>query len=411
MKLHFTFRPNASTTILHEPADILFNLASFCSSDGCSATEAISQLEVACQYLHPNDSFVFTYDALNDDIISSLDILQSERIAIYENLNTLLTRCISFCAGRKQEKVTWTPNQFGHAAFDGTPSLLVRWGIVELRVLDNFLHAPNQCFSALRSVSENLSDEQAMYFPNRAHWLSSEDFEFNLKALMTNAGFYAGNSFRHTKEALVEWAYHYLHGVSDGILFPVPGGYPFFFGTKQTIYNWTKARPNYLNFPTPESFYISLSEKSILLVTPFAEQIQSAFSENKTFQLYKDLAIPNFRIKTIKAPISTYPNRPGSSWLESFRQLTAQIDYAFKQERFDLFFAAAGCYGIPLCHYAFKTFGCMSIYYGNHINTLFGILQRCSDDFMKSSRIEENWVHSDLSKFANVDRIDDGRYI
>ena len=152
--------------------------------------------------------------------------------------------------------------------------------------------------------------------------------------------------------------------------------------------------------------------KKILFVTPFAEEINNIYQNKKIFNLYKNIDIPNFIIETIQSPMSIYPNRDNDNWSETLFDMKIMLDKHIKSNCPDIFIASCECYGLPLCGYVREKYNINTLYYGYYINTLFGVLQQCSIDFMSAERINENWIQSQLGeKYPTIKNVDNGRYI
>jgi hypothetical protein len=150
----------------------------------------------------------------------------------------------------------------------------------------------------------------------------------------------------------------------------------------------------------------------VLLVTPFAAEIQQLYESGKIWKLWTDLEIPKFNLEVIQAPMSIFPNRPNSSWIESFRALQETIQLSFSRNEHSLFFASAGGYGLPICNFVYETYDVASVYTGNYINYLFGVRQNTTEDVFHSEKRDiANWATSSLGSIPGLARVDDGRYV
>lgn len=122
--------------------------------------------------------------------------------------------------------------------------------------------------------------------------------------------------------------------------------------------------------------------------------------------------LPRFELITIDAPLSLYPSRPYDGWGDAHNAICKRIDEIIIKNKIDFFIASAGSYGLPLCNYVRKNHSIRTLYFGNHLNTLFGILQQCSTNFMDGYRQDNFWVKGDLSeRCPQITEIDNGRYI
>jgi hypothetical protein len=360
--------------------------------------------------LSSEDIIVDSYELLNLDIRETLN----RRIEIgndqYAQINSLITVFIRHFLNKSFKKQTFISPPIGEVT-RWEPKLYGRYGNVELRVIENLLLDKNRLFEEYSNIAGNISDEVYIYrSATRKHWLSTSDANFNLRQLMTNAGFYFSMNLKN--ECLSFWLEEYLASIADSsYLFPYPGCYPNFFIAQAYLFKQQGKLKKYIGFPKTVDFYQTLAGQEVLFLTPFYAEINNLYQTRKLFNLYSDISIPEYSLTTLPAYISTYPNRPHDSWLQTFRSMTDEIDRLFTKQSFTLFFASCGCYGMPLCRYVFKRYGCTSVYYGNHINTLFGIRQACSEDFMAGRRLTENWARGNLDKFKNVSKIDSGRYV
>ena len=71
-----------------------------------------------------------------------------------------------------------------------------------------------------------------------------------------------------------------------------------------------------------------------------------------------------------------------------------------------------GAIPIALSSYARQAHSLPTLYIGNYVNTLFGILQQCLRAFMTDAFNESNWIVANLSAdFSEIAAIDNGRYV
>lgn len=387
----------------------VFNLAIIMDQNDVNNVKTL--IEVLDSFILPTDIVIVSYEILNQGIRDAL--LRGKQFTYddYQLIIKLATQYILHFRSHQNKEEYYPPRiDIKHSNRNKWPKgLFGRYGNVELRVIDNWISSYKDLHEIERKVCASLDSEKYMYSEaKREHWLSSSDIEFNIRKLMTNAGFYSAQEDDGSLEA---WCTAYYNALKNSTtLFPYPNCYPNFFIIQDKLFSEQKF-VRYDSFPAANKFYEMLAEENILFVTPFASLINESYTSGRIFNLYKDINIPQFEILALPAYVSTYPNRPHNSWLETFEYLKEQIDNAFKQKTFTLFFASAGCYGMPLADYVYSTYGCPCVYFGNQINTMFGIRQACSDNFMKSQRITENWLDSDLGSILNVDRIDGGRYV
>lgn len=388
------------------------NLAPFVHTvdDGSASEQFDGMLSALRARLATSDSLVTSNEPLATDLRAALRrkvVLSNDE---YARVNTLITLYIRKFHGDAQPKVAWIRCPGSHPDAWEPNTLYGRYGNVELRVLENWLQDREGLLVEYRKVMEQHSDEDYMYCDQASrHWLSSDDKNYNLRKLMTNAGFYPG--LVDGEEDLNCWAEEFLAALAASkSLFSYPMAYPFYFATQGHLFAKCGVIADYIKFPQPEAFYAMLAEHDVLFVTPFAAEVGENFATGQLFQLYTDIVMPTFSLRTLKSHVSTYPNRPHGSWRETYQSLIDDIDKAYRERPFSLFFAASGCYGMPLCRYVYKRYGCASVYYGNHLNTLFGVRMACNEDFLTGRRNLQYWAHSRLGEVKNMNRIDGGRY-
>lgn len=301
------------------------------------------------------------------------------------------------------------PKGFEMARFE-LKGLYVRPGIVELRALQSFLTKPDEARSALTEIVNRLADEDFLYAPPRVPMWHSGDVSFNIRRLMTHAGFYTGEQLAW--EHFSAWCAGYQAALSEGSLLLHGKAFWYSLGVLALLHQQTGVLPPYRSTPPNRRFYPALAGRRLLFVTSFHEAIRHLVASQKLRHLYHDIAMPDFVLETLPAFISTYPNRPHGHYRETFQCLVEQVERHISRSGTDLFMASCGCYGLPLCHYVYRHLGISAVYLGNSTNTLFGILQKTSLDFMRDHRNEANWIRGDLGQhYLNLDRIDQGRYL
>ncbi len=402
--------------IIDESPVIRINLASFLPFD--NERDSVKRLRLALtaleqNRLHEEDVIATSFGPLNSDLRAALTRKKAFSPEDYDRISKLTTVFGLYFRHKSFRKRGWFDCQTQQAT-QWEAKFYGRYGNVELRVIDNYLRNQSRIGMELAEIRHQLADENYMYQErNQGHWLSAADVNFNLRRLMTNAGFYLPDNPAETDaEAVCFWAKEYLDAMADThFLFPYPTSYPNFFVPQDHLFKQQGVIKDYIAFPEPEKFYAMLKDHNILLMTPFYNEINSLYASKRLFNLYDNIIIPDFSLTAVPAYISTYPNRPHGSWNETFQHLIAEVDRAFADNTFSIFFASCGCYGLPICRYVHNRYGCTSVYIGNYINSLFGILQQCSETFMQGQRINENWATGNLTQFKNVGKIDGGRYV
>lgn len=360
-------------------------------------------------------SYVTTSALLNTELMIDplgVSALTHDEIDILKYIITETYRLTSAL-----NKVDWIYENFPLPDFSEN-KLYLRYGNVELRVIESFIRERIK-LSDIEDIIQNQRD--AVYvnkekLEDNCRWLTAVDTRFNLKALMHTAGFYYPDSSESAAEVGMKdlnlWISKYLTGLASASLFSYPGCYPFFFNVWKYLKDQASFNGEHLNFPNPGKFFEMLKGKRVLIVTPFKTLFDRMVSEYRLKNLYHDFVIDDINIITIEAPVSTYPNKPDTSWGASYKKLGSQVDQVFSNEKIDIFMASCGCYGLPLTTDVFNKYSCCSVYYGNYLNTLFGIRQKASKDFMAGKLDESQRLDSDLSsRFEGMNKVDGGRYV
>lgn len=369
------------------------------------------------------DDFLKNFNSMEDIYISSVAPLHQQMITESVGFSQLNSSeidsvkyilCEMYLKTLNFKKIDWVREEIETVDFS-VKGLYVRYGMVEIRLIDSILRDCDQLNLAMQEIQGKQSSPEFMYEKMKqdaARWLSSGDLSFNIRSLMTNAGFYLQENSDNALLDLDQWKDAYISGILKGRLLSVPPAYPWFFSAWKRLQEVSRITytPCYLDFPSPEHFFSMLKGKKVLVITPFKDQVDRMINEGRLKKLYRKFEITDIEFTVVEAPISTYPNRPGSGWADSFSQLKSAIDINFSNDKFDFFTASCGCYGIPICEYVYSKYDCTSLYYGNWLNTLLGIRQKCSLDF-SSEVYEELRINSDLSKYKNMEKIDDGRYV
>ena len=387
------------------------NLHFLIKNYGKNKDELIKNLKELIFKFVPNAKFITSGSPLNQQLQQSrgLNYLSQSEIDLMK-----MIFCEAHILTFNLVKIDWVPE-------DAIPvnisenGLYVRYGNVELRVIENFFRNRDKSINSIANILPNLNDKDFIFKkmnPDEYKWLSSQDFDFNLKALMTNAGFYFSENFEEAKNDLSYWAHKYLEGLKLGKLFLYPGAYPFFWNIWNFLENNNEQYVQYASFPDPQNFFKMLKGKKVLVVTPFKELLDRMISESRLKNLYKNFIIDDIDFTFLQSPMSIYPHRPDLSWSASYNNLLNSASDFFINKNADIFLASCGCYGIPLTTDIYKKFNCPSVYYGNWLNTLLGIKQACSINFGNDGLINDQLrLESDLGKYENLNLIDGGRYI
>lgn len=287
-----------------------------------------------------------------------------------------------------------------------------RYGNVELRVIENYLTRRAELQKVLAELVERADDADRMYQRSQAsHYLATDDIDWNLRRLMTNAGFYAPNEPGAAWKVLADWCERYLQALQSSTLSAYQAAYPFYFVIQRILWEASGHIPRYVRTPQVAEVYQMFAGKRVLFLSPLAEQAEQQVKSGRLKRIFTRFELPEFSFRSLTAWMSTWPNRPHTSWSDTFARLCAAIDSIFREEEVDIFLASCGCYGLPICHYVRTQHGCRTLYLGNLAHAFFGIRQRGQSSAWRRGGDSSLWIEGDLAKYRNVERIDRGRYL
>lgn len=132
-------------------------------------------------------------------------------------------------------------------------------------------------------------------------------------------------------------------------------------------------------------WYKVLRGKKILVISPFAELIESQYQHNRT-RIWKNPDIlPEYaKLETIKAVNSVGGQCNFSSWFEALDYMKKEIN---KQD-FDIAILGCGAYGFPLAAYI-KSIEKKAVHVGGATQLIYGIKGRRWEG---AQFINENWI-------------------
>jgi len=296
-----------------------------------------------------------------------------------------------------------------------SPQFYTRVGNVELRALRTVIRHPESLDSIVREICDNLHSHDFMYQPNTSDDAQVADLSFSIRQLITNAGMY-GTTHANLLTSLYGWANRYLSACFNGSDLLLDWNYGMHahsvrLAAVEAGLQFRRVRG--FRFGNVYDFYNQLAGKTILIVSPFAKACVDSVESGAVKRLWKNLHVPCFKSVGVEARITTHPNRPHGSWLETFLILCERIDKAMDEHEIDLVLGACGCYGLPLLDYCHSKHGVNCVYYGNLIHLFFGIRQNDFARYMTDAN-PEFWTDP-LSMVSekpfNLHLIDNGRYV
>ena len=166
-----------------------------------------------------------------------------------------------------------------------------------------------------------------------------------------------------------------------------------------------------------------MKNKNVLIVSPFSEQINEQVKSNNYKKLFLSEAdnklleetYENCNLYSLNIPITIYGNPVHSCWRETFEITCENIKNFIKDHHIDLVIPSCGFYGIPICNYVYTELNISSLYYGNIIHNLFGLLQNSGHvlqaiDISKWINIDETTINTisnnNNNLFENLKKID-----
>lgn len=133
-----------------------------------------------------------------------------------------------------------------------------------------------------------------------------------------------------------------------------------------------------------------LKGKRVLVISPFAEQIESQYQKREKLFLSNPSILPDFHLMTIKAvqTIADQLDPRFENWFEALDYMKVEI----LKFDFDIALVGAGAYGSPLCLYI-KSLKKQAIQTGGATQLLFGIIGRRWEDREYVKRhINADWI-------------------
>lgn len=287
--------------------------------------------------------------------------------------------------------------------------LLVRPGNVELAALRTALNQPAQQQSALGAIASRSHEQAWMETLRDDWWCDPSDATENLRRLHTNAGFYCDQD--DPLGCLEAWRDGTVAALVRG---RVLSGHitAWMAAVGQELALQKQVIPELVQWPGDGAWYHFIAGKQVLFVTPLAVDVQRHHNSGLAFDLYHDQVIAPYALRCVPAPMSIHPNRPDRGFRKSLERCLAAVDAAWHERPFEVFTAACGAYGLPLCAAVHERYGVACVYAGNIMHAHFGVLQQTTADWRAGSRRPENWITSRvLDGVAGLDRIEGGRYL
>lgn len=278
----------------------------------------------------------------------------------------------------------------------GKPCMVARYGSTELMALTNYLGVIAKNHSVWRYI-------QGKQFP----WW----WEDNVKDQMTRwSGF-----FPSTEENLLKFGEMMIE---DSKQVDILGSWlpneKFILGTEIQRFWLIFLDPFWTNSPWTRA----LAGKKVLVVHPFAEIIESQYTNHRNELFENPLVLPKFELKTIKAIQSLGGTTEFESWFDALNKMKQEMDSV----DYDIALLGCGAYGFPLAAHA-KRLGKMAIHMGGSLQLLFGIKGRRWENPNYAIRARDKcprlcypnlfnkyWIRPSDYRSAKTDAVENGCY-
>jgi len=149
----------------------------------------------------------------------------------------------------------------------------------------------------------------------------------------------------------------------------------------------------------------SLKGKRVLVVSPFADDIQRQYKQRHA--LFPTGVLPEFTLITVNAvqTIAEATDDRYDTWFDALDAMKVEV----MKHDFDVALVGAGAYGSHLCWFI-KTMGRQAIQTGGATQTMFGILgKRWEKRSHVSQYINEAWIRPS-HKPLGAEKVEDGAY-
>jgi hypothetical protein len=310
-----------------ESENICINLPKF-RSVSVAAHIYVNFIVQVIEDFHPGSRFVLDLGTVDAFLREERDL---ETAKLVHQWCGVFNYCLSRTKGQRKLEaycpfplMTELPNE----------RFFARPGNVELHALGAILQCPDQLRNVCQVISANWESEAYMYALPESADTFFLDLEVAVRRLITNAGMYA-TSADGLESSLTEWAHHYLAGITTGSELFIGWVYSLAaYQTRAIAANRGMAisLPPVVKFGDLQGFYQRLAGLNVLVISPFAHACSYAVTSGRIRRIWKQIEVPEFRVVPLRAFVTTYPNRPHASWLETFERTCAEIDVIAERE-------------------------------------------------------------------------------
>jgi len=238
------------------------------------------------------------------------------------------------------------------------PFAAIRFGAVELSCLNNF---EKMKYGFSRSFKDSV-----------------------VVSMKKNAGFFPTN-----QENLSYYSKYMFNHLPEADFLGISGVHMEHYFFRNFAYN-AKPVQNWALDPLLGQWSHLLKGKKVLVISPFAEQIEEQYQKRKLLFPNNPNILPDFELITIKAvqTIAEQMDPRFSNWFEALDYMKVEI----LKHDFDVALVGAGAYGSPLCLYI-KTLNKQAIQTGGATQLLFGIIgSRWENREYVKKHINKHWM-------------------
>lgn len=236
----------------------------------------------------------------------------------------------------------------GSAIDSAKPLMVSRFGAVEIGAVYNHIGVSNPRHNIMSYICDN-----------SPQWWWNEGIR---RCMTDNAGFYPSTDGNLQKfgDLMMESMKHIDILTSWQNLEYVFRDYL----TCKEFINYIQIDPFWANEP----WTYHLKGKRVLVVHPFAEEIQSQYTTNREKLFANPKVLPEFTLTVFKAVQSIGGKSPFRDWFEALEYMEREIS----KLDFDVCLLGCGAYGMPLAAFI-KNLGKQAIHIGGSLQLLFGI--------------------------------------
>jgi len=274
---------------------------------------------------------------------------------------------------------------------ENKPLLISKFGTIELDVLE-------QCI--VKNKKEIRIKDYVNFIRGRMNYLSVK--KYNIEYLCFNAGFFpndenfTGRFYQENSQAIRQIdilgsyqvnEYLFRKELKNAVRVNLDGYYAPFYYSKP----WT----------------CHLKGKRVLVVHPFAEDIQSQYAKRKLLWDDEDV-LPDFTLLTYKAVQSIVGTKTEfATWFNALQKMKDDIS----KIDFDIALVGCGAYGMPLAAHC-KQLGKQAVHLAGWLQVLFGIKGTRWDNNPRVSKFyNEYWIRpSAQNRPQGLEMVENGCY-